>query len=215
MFHYQPNCSIFPFQLPELPYKKNQFKPDFSAKTFDYHHAIHHKKYISNLNYLLQNNKNIIDLNLEEIIKNTYNTDCNIFNNASQVWNHSFFWNSIKPYSGKAPTKEISKKINEDFGSYNRFIEIFTETAMNHFGSGWIWLVLNNNKLQIISTKNADTLLIYPNYIPLIICDIWEHAYYIDFYHKKQEYISIFLNRIINWDFALFNMQKTKSKLHI
>lgn len=203
------NQEKFPFKLPELPYKKDAFEPHFSPETFDYHHGKHHNAYVTNLNNLLEDNKEMHGLDLEQIIKTSHNTNNAIFNNAAQIWNHTFFWHSIKPGSGGIPTGAMLDKINKDFGSYEEFAKQFKQAALTQFGSGWAWLVLNNknDKLEIVKTANAETPLT-DNMAPLIACDVWEHAYYIDFRNRRPDYVSIFLDHMINWDFASMHMHR-------
>lgn len=202
------NQEKFPFKLPELPYEKDAFEPHFSPETFDYHHSKHHNAYVTNLNNLLEDNKEMHGLDLEQIIKTSHNTNNAIFNNAAQIWNHTFFWHSIKPGAGGNPTGSMLDKINEDFGSYEEFAKQFKQAALAQFGSGWAWLVLNkNNKLEIVKTANAQTPLT-DNMAPLIACDVWEHAYYIDFRNRRPDYVSVFLDHMVNWDFASMHMHR-------
>ena len=203
------NQAQFPFKLPSLPYKKDAFKPYFSAETFEYHHGMHHNTYVTNLNKLLvQEEKKMLKLDLEQVMQISYASNNGvIFNNAAQIWNHTFFWHSIRPNGGGKPTGNMLSKINEDFTSYDHFIKQFTQIALTQFGSGWIWLVLNtqDNTLKIKRTINADNPLT-DGLQPIVNCDLWEHAYYIDFRNKKLDYISIFLDHMINWDFASINL---------
>lgn len=202
------NQEEFPFTLPDLPYKKDAFEPHFSPEAFDYHHGKHHNAYVTNLNKLLEDNKEMLGLDLEHIIKISHNTNNAIFNNAAQIWNHTFFWHSIKPNAGGIPKGDMLNKINADFGSYDEFVKKFKEAALTQFGSGWAWLVLNtNNKLEVVKTANAETPLTSGMY-PLIACDVWEHAYYIDFRNKRPDYVSVFLDHMVNWDFASMHMHR-------
>ncbi|MDP5110100.1 MAG: superoxide dismutase [Rickettsiaceae bacterium] len=203
------NQEKFPFKLPELPYKKDAFEPHFSPETFDYHHGKHHNAYVTNLNNLLEDNREMHGLDLEQIIKTSHNTNNAIFNNAAQIWNHTFFWHSIKPGAGGIPTGAMLDKINKDFGSYEEFAKQFKQAALTQFGSGWAWLVLNNknDKLEIVKTANAETPLT-DDMAPLIACDVWEHAYYIDFRNRRPDYVSIFLDHMVNWDFASMHMHR-------
>jgi Fe-Mn family superoxide dismutase len=203
------NQEKFPFELPELPYEKDAFEPHFSPETFDYHHGKHHNAYVTNLNNLLEDNREMHGLDLEQIIKTSHNTNNAIFNNAAQIWNHTFFWHSIKPGAGGIPTGAMLDKINKDFGSYEEFAKQFKQAALTQFGSGWAWLVLNNknDKLEIVKTANAETPLT-DDMAPLIACDVWEHAYYIDFRNRRPDYVSIFLDHMVNWDFASMHMHR-------
>ncbi|XVN43047.1 MAG: superoxide dismutase [Candidatus Rickettsia vulgarisii] len=197
------NQTSYPFILPELPYGKGDFVPHFSSETFDYHYGKHHQAYVTNLNNLLQNESNWQKKTLEEIITSlsTDSSKTAIFNNAAQIWNHSFFWHSIKPAGGGKPTGKMLEMINKDFGSYENFVTEFKQAAVSQFGSGWAWLVLNNGKLEIVKTANAETP-ITKNIKPLLACDVWEHAYYIDYRNKRPDYVSIFIDHMINWEFA-------------
>lgn len=203
------NQEKFPFALPPLPYEKDAFKPHFSVETFDYHHGKHHNAYVTNLNKLLENNQELQSLELEELIHRSYKDQPAIFNNAAQIWNHSFFWHSIKPGAGGKPQGAMLEKIQADFSSYEQFAKEFTQAALGQFGSGWAWLVLNpeNNKLEIVKTTNAETPLT-AKLFPLIACDVWEHAYYIDYRNQRPNYIETFLEHMINWDFASMHMHR-------
>ena len=197
------NQKTFPFTLPELPYADTALEPHMSAKTFSYHHKKHHNAYVVNLNKLIEND----DLNtksLEEIITLTFNnpSKAGVFNNSAQIWNHSFFWHSMKADGGGSPHGDIASKINLDFGSYENFVSEFKTAAATQFGSGWAWLVLDkNNKLAIMKTANAD-LPMNHGAKALLTIDVWEHAYYLDFQNLRPGYIETFLNHLVNWDFA-------------
>lgn len=197
------NQKSYPFSLPELPYGKGDFAPYFSDETFDYHYGKHHQTYVTNLNNLLANEPDLQKMTLEEIIISSSSNlkQIGIFNNAAQIWNHSFFWHSIKPKGGGKPTGKILEQINKDFGNYENFVNEFKQAATTQFGSGWAWLVSNNGKLQIMKTANAETP-ITKSITPLIACDVWEHAYYIDYRNKRPDYVSVFIEHMINWQFA-------------
>ncbi len=202
-----------PFVLPKLPYEKDSFLPHLSIEYFEYHYEKHHRQYIVNLNNLTFHNE-LANLTLENIILASYKNPglTKIFNNAAQVWNHTFFWHSISPTGGGGlPSSNLLSKIEEDFHNFDNFIIEFQHCAQNQFGSGWIWLVFDKEKLKIIKTDNADTP-ITQKYHPIIVCDLWEHAYYIDFRNRKEEYITIFLNHLINWNFAEKNYSKMIEK---
>lgn len=201
------NQKSYPFVLPELPYGKGDFVPHFSPETFDYHHGKHHQAYVTNLNNLLQNNQELQQKSLEElIIYASIKPDAAaIFNNAAQIWNHSFFWHSIKPLGGGKPTGKILEQINKDFGSYENFVTEFKQAAISQFASGWAWLVSNNGKLQIVKTSNAETP-ITKSMKPLLACDVWEHAYYIDYRNKRPDYVAVYIEHMINWQFAESNL---------
>ena len=206
------NQKKYPFVLPELPYGKDEFKPHFTAETFDYHYNKHHNSYVTNLNNLLQDNKEMMEMDLESIILASNNSNAPIFNNAAQVWNHSFFWHSIKPNGGGKPTGEILSQIEKDFGSYEKFTADFKGAAVSQFGSGWAWLVYKSDKLHIIKTANAETP-ITEGYEPIIACDVWEHAYYIDYRNRRPDYVSSFIDYMINWEFASLHLKKAKKQI--
>ncbi len=197
------NQKSFPFTLPDLPYADNALEPYMSAKTFSYHHKKHHNAYVVNLNKLIEDT-DLKGGSLEEIIMMSYNnsTKVAIFNNAAQVWNHSFFWHSMKVDGGGKPHGEIAKKIDQDFGSYEGFVAEFKNAATTQFGSGWAWLVIDeNNKLSVMKTGNADLPMVH-NKTALFTIDVWEHAYYLDFQNLRPNYVDNFLNHLINWEFV-------------
>jgi Fe-Mn family superoxide dismutase len=200
------NQIAYPFILPSLPYDANSFLPYFSSETFEYHHGKHHQAYVTNLNNLLKDRPELLGKSLEEIIHISKDNMNSIFNNAAQVWNHTFFWHSIKPSSSQKPDGILLDYINRDFGNLENFNNAFTQAAIEQFGSGWVWLVYNDNKLQIIKTSNAQTP-ITENIYPLIACDVWEHAYYIDYRNKRLDYVSIYLQHMVSWQFASARLQ--------
>ncbi len=193
--------------LPALPYADDALLPHITPETFSYHHAKHHNAYVVNLNNLIKDT-DLADQDLEAIIKAVAGdaSKAGVFNNAAQVWNHTFYWNSMKPNGGGKPTGAISAKIDEDFGSYEKFVELFTAAATTQFGSGWAWLVVGaDGKLAVTKTANADTPLVHGQKALLTI-DVWEHAYYIDFRNMRPKYITTFLESLVNWDFANANL---------
>jgi Fe-Mn family superoxide dismutase len=195
---------LMPFTLPPLPYDKNALAPHISAETLDYHHGKHHKAYVDTLNKLTEG-KPEASQSLEEIILSAEPGP--LFNNAAQVWNHTFYWSSMKPGGGGAPTGDLLAAIDRDLGGLEKFKEAFTTAGTTQFGSGWAWLVLENNKLAVTKTPNADLPLKHGQKA-LLTMDVWEHAYYIDFRNARPKYIETFLSGLINWDFALENMKK-------
>ncbi len=195
----------YPFQLPELPYKDTALEPHMSAETFSFHHKKHHAAYVNNLNALIEDS-DFAKLSLEEIITKSKDDKPAIFNNAAQVWNHSFFWHSMSPKGGGKPKGELMQAIESSFGNYENFISEFKAAATTQFGSGWAWLVARENKLSIIKTSNAETP-ITEGYKTLINCDVWEHAYYLDYQNRRPDYVSVFLENLINWDFADYNFK--------
>ncbi|HEX8537228.1 MAG TPA: superoxide dismutase [Cystobacter sp.] len=191
-----------PFTLPELPYNKDALAPHISAETLEYHHGKHHNAYVTNLNKLLEG-KPEANQSLEQVI---LSSDGGVFNNAAQVWNHTFYWHCMKPNGGGKPTGDLADAINRDFGSYENFREQFSNAAATQFGSGWAWLVLDKDKLAITKTGNAD-LPMKHGQKALLTIDVWEHAYYIDFRNARPKYISTFLDSLVNWDFVTQNLK--------
>ena len=189
------------FELPALPYEKNALEPHISAETLDFHHGKHHATYVAKLNGLVEGTE-LAEKSLEEIIKSS---DGGVFNNAAQIWNHTFYWHSMKPNGGGKPTGAIAAKIDEDFGSYDAFVEAFKAAGATQFGSGWAWLVLDNGKLKVEKTGNAE-LPMTKGQTALLTMDVWEHAYYLDFQNRRPDYIATFLNELVNWDFANENL---------
>ncbi len=192
------------FELPALPYAKDALAPHITAETLDFHHGKHHQVYVTNLNKLLEG-KPEASKSLEEIVASS---DGPIFNNAAQIWNHTFYWHSMKPNGGGQPTGDLADAIKRDFGSFEKFSEDFANAAATQFGSGWAWLVLNHDKkLAITKTPNAD-LPSKHGQKALLTIDVWEHAYYIDFRNARPKYIETFLKHLANWDFAAENLKK-------
>ena len=196
------------FTLPELPYAPTALEPHLSANTFSFHHAKHHNAYVVNLNNLIKDT-DFAKLTLEEIILKSVgdNTKAGIFNNAAQVWNHTFYWHSMKPNGGGAPKGALADKINKDFGSFDAFKEAFRQAAATQFGSGWAWLVLDKGTLKVTKTPNADLPMVHKQ-TALLTIDVWEHAYYLDYQNRRPDYIGVFLDKLVNWDFAEENFKK-------
>ena len=190
------------FTLPALPYAQDALEPHISARTLSVHHGKHHQAYVDNLNKLVAGTP-MADLPLEEIIRRTAGKpdQTGLFNNAAQVWNHTFFWQSMKPNGGGAPTGKLAERINAAFGSFDAFKTAFSEAAMTQFGSGWAWLVQEGDTLKIVKTSNADTPLAHGQ-TPLLTCDVWEHAYYLDYQNRRKDFVQVFLEHLVNWDFA-------------
>ena len=191
------------FALPDLPYSKDSLAPHISAETLEYHHGKHHWTYVDNLNKLLEGKPEAAK-SLEQIIMSS---DDGVFNNAAQVWNHTFYWQSMKPRGGGEPTGALSAAITRDFGSFAKFKEEFSTAGVTQFGSGWAWLVLEGGKLKVTKTANAD-LPMKHGQKALLTMDVWEHAYYIDYRNARAKYIEAFLASLANWDFALENLKK-------
>jgi superoxide dismutase, Fe-Mn family len=188
------------FTLPDLPYAKDALAPHLSQETLEYHHDKHHNTYVTNLNGLIEGTDNA-GKSLEEVI---LVADGPLFNNAAQVWNHTFYWNCMKPGGGAAPSGELAKAIDAAFGSFDDFKKEFTAAAVGQFGSGWAWLVLENGALKIAKTSNADLPLKHGQ-TALLTVDVWEHAYYIDYRNLRAKYVETFLNNLVNWEFVTEN----------
>jgi len=188
--------------LPPLPYAVDALEPYISSNTLSFHHGKHHQTYITNLNNLVPNTP-FATQQLEDIIVQTSSQPeyGGIFNNAAQVWNHTFYWNCLKPKGGGQPFGEIAKLIDRDLGGYDKFKVDFKQAATTQFGSGWAWLVLDKDHLKIIKTGNADLPMIHGQKA-ILTCDVWEHAYYLDYQNRRADYVDIFLDHLINWDFA-------------
>ena len=193
-------------ELPSLPYEASALEPFISANTLGFHHGKHHQTYVTNTNNLIKGT-DLEDASLEKIVLSSAKNaeKVGLFNNAAQVWNHTFYWNSMKKGGGGAPSGAIAKKIEEDFGSYDAFAEAFKNAGLTQFGSGWAWLVLKDGKLQIMKTANGDTPMAH-GLIAILTVDVWEHAYYLDYQNKRADYLDIFLKNLVNWDFANANL---------
>ncbi|WKJ90689.1 superoxide dismutase [Fe] [Methylomonas montana] len=190
------------FELPALPYAKDALAPHISEETLEYHYGKHHQTYVTNLNNLVPGTE-FESLSLEEIVKKSSG---GIFNNAAQVWNHTFYWNSLSPNGGGEPTGGLANAIERTFGSFEKFKEEFTKTAVTTFGSGWAWLVKNDKGgLELVSTSNAGCPLT-AGQTPILTCDVWEHAYYIDFRNLRPKYLEAFW-ALVNWEFASANYE--------
>jgi len=194
--------------LPNLPYDIVALEPHISAKTLTFHHGKHHQAYVTNLNNLIQNTE-LADKSLEEIIQATAKNPekVGIFNNAAQVWNHTFFWNCMKPQGGGQPTGDLKTMIEKAFGSYETFTADFKQAAVTQFGSGWAWLVVEKGALRIMKTSNADLPMVH-GATALLTCDVWEHAYYLDYQNRRPDYVDTFLSYLVNWDFAASLLSK-------
>lgn len=188
--------------LPALPYAENALEPYISAKTLRFHYGKHHKGYIDNLNKLIENTE-FADLPLEKIITSTAGKPENtaIFNNAAQSWNHALYWQSLKPNGGGEPSASFKQRIDASFGSVDACRKELTTAALTQFGSGWAWLVQDGEKLKVIKTANADTPLV-KGMKPLLVIDVWEHAYYLDYQNKRSDYVTALLDKLVNWSFA-------------
>ncbi|MBX7117131.1 MAG: superoxide dismutase [Fe] [Myxococcaceae bacterium] len=190
------------FELDPLPYAMDALAPHLTKETLEFHYSKHHQTYMTNLKKLLEG-KPEADKSLEEIVKTSTG---GVFNNAAQVWNHTFYWNSMKPKGGGEPTGALADAIKRDFGNFADFKAQFSQAAVAQFGSGWAWLVKDGEKLKITTTGNAETPM-KTGQTCLITCDVWEHAYYIDYRNLRAKYLETFLGSLVNWDFAAVNFK--------
>jgi Fe-Mn family superoxide dismutase len=189
------------FELPALPYERNALEPHISAETMEYHYGKHHATYVVKLNGLVEGT-DMASKSLEDIVKSS---DGGVFNNAAQIWNHTFYWNSLSPNGGGEPTGALADAINAKWGSFADFKAALNDKAVNNFGSSWTWLVKNaDGNLDIVNTSNAGTPLTNPDLTPLLTVDLWEHAYYIDYRNVRPKYLEGFW-ALVNWDFAAAN----------
>lgn len=201
------------FTLPELPYAKDALAPHISSQTLDFHHGKHHNAYVTNLNKLIEGS-DLEGKSLEEIMLATAgNADkAGIFNNAAQVWNHTFYWHSMSPNGGGAASGDLAEQINADFGSLEQFAEAFKTAGATQFGSGWAWLVLDKSgKLAVRKTLNAENPITNGE-TPILTMDVWEHAYYLDYQNKRPDYMETFVSKLLNWDFAAQNFAAAKAQ---
>jgi len=188
-------------ELPPLPYAKDALQPHISAETLDYHYGKHHNAYVTNLNKMIEGTPHA-DKSLEAIIADA---EGGMFNNAAQVWNHSFYWNCMKPGGGGEPTGALLDAINAKWGSYAEFKAAFKQACLTQFGSGWAWLVKGDDGLELMKTANADLPMKHGK-TALLTCDVWEHAYYVDFRNARGAYVDAFLEHLVNWDFVASNL---------
>lgn len=196
-------------QLPELPYDVTALEPHMSARTFEFHYGKHHKAYVDNTNAAIQGT-DLERADLPAIIKAAKSrSDRKLFNNSAQVWNHNFFWHSLSPQGGGAPQGKIAALIDRDLGGLQGFKTAFKAEAVGHFASGWAWLVVQSGKLVITSFHDADTPVVHDGVTPLLTCDVWEHAYYLDYQNARAKFIDTFLDKLVNWDFVAANLQES------
>jgi len=195
-------------ELPPLPYAQDALAPVISAETLSFHYGKHHKAYVDNLNKLVAGTE-LAELPLEAVIKAVAGKPekAGVFNNAAQIWNHTFFWNSLKPGGGGAPTGAAAKAIDAAFGGFDAFKKEFANAAMTQFGSGWAWLVADKGLLRILKTGNADTPLTM-GVTPLLTVDVWEHAYYLDYQNRRADFVAAVIDKLLNWDFANANLAR-------
>ena len=195
-------------ELPALPFDSKALEPHMSANTLSFHHGKHHAAYVNNYNNLIKDTAYAAK-SLEEVIKEVAKdpSKAGLFNNGAQIWNHSFFWNCLKPNGGGKPTGQLLSKIDADLGGFEKFVEDFKTAATTQFGSGWAWLVLEDGKLKVTKTANADTPMVHGQ-TALFTVDVWEHAYYLDFQNRRPDFVATVLMHLANWDFAAANLAK-------
>jgi superoxide dismutase, Fe-Mn family len=193
--------------LPELPYPRQALAPHVSEETLNFHYGKHHQAYVTNINGLIAGT-DMATKSLEEIVHASAadKSKAGLFNNAAQVWNHTFYWHSMKPGGGGKPTGKIAELIERDLGGYDQFVKDFKAAGATQFGSGWAWLVIKDGKLAITKTSNAETPFTDAGTTPLLTMDVWEHAYYLDYQNSRPNYMEAFLNHLVNWDFANANL---------
>jgi Fe-Mn family superoxide dismutase len=196
-----------PYQLPKLPYAQNALEPYISSNLMSFHYGKHHQAYVDKYNELIAGTP-MIDQPLEVVIKNSFGKvdQKKLFNNAAQIYNHTFFWNSMKPKGGGEPHAKTKSAIQHSFGDFEKFKTEFTTKSKDLFGSGWIWLVKEGDKLSVVQTKDADTPITNKTQKPLLTLDVWEHAYYLDYQNKRTDFIKSYLDHLVNWDFAEKNL---------
>jgi Fe-Mn family superoxide dismutase len=198
------------FELPALPYPRAALEPHVSAKTMEFHHSKHHAAYVETLNKLIQGTE-FEKMRLEEIIQAAAESAAHkkIFNNAGQHWNHSFFWQCMRPSGGGRPDGALGDMIERDLGGFDSFREKFMKAGADRFGSGWAWLVIEAGKLAVISTPNGEPPMVSGRHA-LLTCDVWEHAYYLDYQNRRADYTAAVIDKLLNWDFANEQLDKAK-----
>jgi Fe-Mn family superoxide dismutase len=191
-----------PITFPDLPYQKEALEPFISARTLEFHHGKHHKTYVDNANKMIAGTP-FENENAESIIKKTFRdqSKTGIFNNVAQAWNHTFFWQCMKKGGGKQPTGQIAERIKSDLGGYEKFAEELKNAGITQFGSGWAWLVLDSGNLKVVKTPNAENPLAEGKK-PLLVVDVWEHAYYLDYQNRRPDFLQAYIDNLINWDFV-------------
>ena len=195
------------FILPPLPFAEDALAPHMSAETLQFHHGKHHKAYVTKTNELIQNEQGLSGASVTQVIREAHRSgNAKLFNNSAQLWNHSFFWQCLAPAQGQRPTGKLEHLINDAFGSSDAMLATLKEEAVNHFASGWAWLVLDRGSLRITSLHDADTPVAHEGMVPLFTLDVWEHAYYIDYRNERPKFADAVLSNIVNWDFVAENL---------
>ena len=195
-----------PFILPDLPFAKEALQPHMSAETLEFHHGKHHRAYVEKTNQFVEEKK-LGDLSLAQLIRQARDQgDQPLFNNSAQIWNHSFFWQCLAPPQGQRPTGKLAQLIDDAFGSVDQMLAALKQEAVGHFSNGWAWLVLDADKLKIISLHDADTPVVRDGIKPLLTLDVWEHAYYIDYRNRRPDFAEGILANIVDWEFVARNL---------
>ena len=196
-----------PFQLPELPYSKDALAPHMSAETLEFHHGKHHKAYVNKTNELIENEHGLSRASLIQVVREAKrNGDNKLFNNSAQLWNHSFFWQCLASAQGQKPSGKLAHLIDDAFGGADNLLAKLKEESVDHFASGWAWLVLDRGALRITSLHDADTPIVHDGMVPLFTLDVWEHAYYIDYRNERPKFAETVLSNIVNWEFVAENL---------
>jgi Fe-Mn family superoxide dismutase len=196
-----------PFQLPDLPFAKDALAPHMSAETLEFHHGKHHKAYVTKTNELIENEQGLSDASLLQVIRRAKEAgNSKLFNNSAQLWNHSFFWQCLAPPQSQKPDGKLAHLIDDAFGNADNMLAKLKEEAVNHFASGWAWLVLDRGSLRITSLHDADTPVVHEGMVPLFTLDVWEHAYYIDYRNERPKFADAVLSNIVNWQFVAENL---------
>ena len=196
-----------PFQLPELPFARDALAPVMSAETLEFHHGKHHKAYVTKTNELIEGDQTLSGASLLQVVTRAREAgNQKLFNNSAQLWNHSFFWQCLSPANGQQPSGRLAELIAQEFGDTETLLKTLQEEAVNHFASGWAWLILDRGNLRVTSLHDADTPVAHEGMTPLFTLDVWEHAYYIDYRNERPRFASSVLSNIVNWDFVVQNL---------
>lgn len=195
------------FVLPPLPFAEDALAPHMSAETLQFHHGKHHKAYVDKTNELIEKEHGLSGASVVQVVREAKRSgDNKLFNNSAQLWNHSFFWQCLAPAQGQKPTGKLAHLIDDAFGNAENMLAKLKEEAVNHFASGWAWLVLDRGALRITSLHDADTPIVHEGMVPLFTLDVWEHAYYIDYRNERPKFADAVLSNIVNWDFVAENL---------
>jgi Fe-Mn family superoxide dismutase len=199
-----------PFQLPDLPFARDALQPHMSAETLEYHHGKHHNAYVTKTNALIEEDQALRGASLVQVVREASRSENRkLFNNAAQLWNHSFFWQCLAPSQGQRPSGKLAHLIDDAFGGADAMLKKLEEEAVNHFSNGWAWLLLDRGNLRIASLHDADTPLVHDGMVPLFTLDVWEHAYYIDYRNERPKFAAAVLENIVNWEFVAENLDGT------